>query len=55
MYKREEQGLCLTTDCNSRYMYLDPETGGKIAVSEAARNITVSYTHLDVYKRQGLS
>ncbi len=37
-----EQGLCLTTDCNSRYMYLDPETGGKIAVSEAARNIICS-------------
>lgn len=37
-----EQGLCLTTDCNSRYMYLDPETGGKIAVAEAARNIICS-------------
>ncbi len=37
-----EQGLCLTTDCNSRYMYLDPETGGRIAVSEAARNIICS-------------
>jgi phosphoribosylformylglycinamidine synthase len=37
-----EQALCLTTDCNSRYMYLDPETGGKIAVAEAARNIICS-------------
>lgn len=37
-----EKGLCLTTDCNSRYMYLDPETGGRIAVSEAARNIICS-------------
>ena len=37
-----EQGLCLTTDCNSRYLYLDPQTGGKIAVAEAARNIICS-------------
>jgi phosphoribosylformylglycinamidine synthase II len=36
------QGLTLTADCNSRYMYLDPEVGGKIAVAEAARNITCS-------------
>jgi phosphoribosylformylglycinamidine synthase len=34
------KGLAMTTDCNSRYMYLDPETGGKIA--EAARNIVCS-------------
>ena len=32
----------MTTDCNSRYIYLDPETGGKIAVAEAARNIVCS-------------
>lgn len=32
----------MTTDCNSRYMYLDPEVGGKIAVAEAARNIVCS-------------
>lgn len=37
-----EKGLAMTTDCNSRYMYLDPETGGKIAVAEAARNIVCS-------------
>lgn len=36
------KGLAMTTDCNSRYMYLDPETGGKIAVAEAARNIVCS-------------
>ncbi|MBT2687765.1 phosphoribosylformylglycinamidine synthase subunit PurL [Bacillus sp. ISL-47] len=36
------KGLAMTTDCNSRYMYLDPETGGKIAVAEAARNIICS-------------
>ena len=32
----------MTTDCNSRYIYLDPEIGGKIAVAEAARNIVCS-------------
>lgn len=33
------KGLAMTSDCNSRYIYLDPETGGKIAVAEAARNL----------------
>ena len=33
------KALAMTTDCNSRYLYLDPEVGGKIAVAEAARNI----------------
>ncbi|MEW5323175.1 phosphoribosylformylglycinamidine synthase subunit PurL [Geobacillus thermoleovorans] len=36
------KALALTTDCNSRYLYLDPETGGKIAVAEAARNVVCS-------------
>ncbi|GIO33641.1 MULTISPECIES: phosphoribosylformylglycinamidine synthase subunit PurL [Paenibacillus] len=36
------KGLAMTTDCNGRYVYLDPEVGGKIAVSEAARNIVCS-------------
>ncbi|MBO2945683.1 phosphoribosylformylglycinamidine synthase subunit PurL [Paenibacillus sp. F411] len=36
------KALAMTTDCNGRYVYLDPETGGKIAVSEAARNIVCS-------------
>lgn len=36
------KGLAMTSDCNSRYVYLDPETGGKIAVAEAARNIICS-------------
>ncbi|MCH7323063.1 phosphoribosylformylglycinamidine synthase subunit PurL [Solibacillus sp. MA9] len=36
------KGLAMTTDCNSRYIYLDPITGGKIAVAEAARNIVCS-------------
>ena len=27
------------TDCNGRYVYLEPRTGGRIAVAEAARNV----------------
>jgi phosphoribosylformylglycinamidine synthase II len=33
------KGLAVKTDCNSRYVYLDPYRGGMIAVVEAARNI----------------
>ncbi|MDN4608285.1 phosphoribosylformylglycinamidine synthase subunit PurL [Sporosarcina highlanderae] len=36
------KGLAMTADCNSRFIYLDPETGGKIAVAEAARNLICS-------------
>ncbi len=36
------KGLAMTTDCNGRFVYLDPEVGGRIAVSEAARNIVCS-------------
>ena len=32
--------LAATTDCNSLYSRLDPRQGGKIAVAEAARNLT---------------
>ncbi len=34
--------LAMTLDCNSRYCYLDPYVGAKIAVSEAARNLASS-------------
>ncbi|MEY2479814.1 MAG: phosphoribosylformylglycinamidine synthase subunit PurL [Verrucomicrobiota bacterium] len=34
--------LAATTDCNSLYCALDPHEGGKIAVAEAARNLTCS-------------
>ena len=34
--------LAMTTDCNGRYVYLDPEVGGRIAVAEAARNVVCS-------------
>ena len=33
------KALALTTDCNGRYVYLDPRTGGRIAVAESARNV----------------
>lgn len=36
------KALAMTTDCNGRFVYLDPEVGGRIAVSEAARNIVCS-------------
>jgi len=31
--------IAVTTDCNSRYCYLDPYVGAQIAVAEAARNV----------------
>lgn len=37
-----EKSLALTVDCNSRYVYADPNKGTQIAVSEAARNIRCS-------------
>ncbi|WP_214625836.1 phosphoribosylformylglycinamidine synthase subunit PurL [Paenibacillus agaridevorans] len=36
------KALAMTTDCNGRYVHLDPEMGGRIAVAEAARNIVCS-------------
>ncbi len=33
------KGIAMTTDCNSRYVYLDPYIGGALAVVEAAQNI----------------
>ena len=37
-----EKALAMKTDCNSRYVYLNPNEGAKIAVAEAARNIVCS-------------
>lgn len=36
------KALAMTTDCNARYLYLDPDKGGQMAVAEAARNIVAS-------------
>jgi phosphoribosylformylglycinamidine synthase len=33
------RGLAVTTDCNGRYVYLNPRRGAQIAVAEAARNV----------------
>jgi phosphoribosylformylglycinamidine synthase len=35
----ESFGIAVKTDCNSRYVRLDPYEGGKAAVAEAARNV----------------
>lgn len=37
--KESRKAIALKTDCNSRYVYLNPRLGGMIAVAESARNI----------------
>ena len=37
-----EKALAMSIDGNSRYVQLDPKTGGRIAVAEAARNVVCS-------------
>ena len=37
--KGTNKGLAISTDCNSRYCYLDPYVGGMSAVAEGARNV----------------
>ena len=37
--RHREFALAVTTDCNSRYVLLDPYEGGKATVAEAARNV----------------
>jgi phosphoribosylformylglycinamidine synthase II len=37
--KGQRKGLAMTLDGNSLYAYLDPRTGGTIAVAEACRNL----------------
>jgi phosphoribosylformylglycinamidine (FGAM) synthase-like enzyme len=45
-YVREANKIvAATTDCNSLYCALDPREGGRIAVAEAARNLTCSGAH----------
>ena len=36
------KALAMKTDCNARYVYLNPKEGTKIAVAESARNIVCS-------------
>lgn len=33
------KAIAVKTDCNGRYVHLDPKVGGRIAVAEAARNV----------------
>ncbi len=40
--KGSKKGISISSDCNSRYCYLNPYEGGKIAVAEAARNVACS-------------
>ena len=40
--KGTEKGLVAKTDCNGRYVYLNPRKGGQIAVAESARNVVCS-------------
>jgi len=37
-----ERAIAATTDCNGRFVYLDPRQGAMIAVAEAARNLVCS-------------
>jgi phosphoribosylformylglycinamidine synthase len=40
--KGTDKALAFKTDCNGRYVYLNPRKGGQIAVAEAARNVVCS-------------
>ncbi|MDI6731123.1 MAG: phosphoribosylformylglycinamidine synthase subunit PurL [Candidatus Margulisbacteria bacterium] len=40
--KGKKWGLAATSDCNSRYCFLNPYRGAQIAVAEAARNLVCS-------------
>jgi phosphoribosylformylglycinamidine synthase subunit PurL len=37
--KESRKGLALKTDCNAKFVYLNPRRGTQIAVAEAARNV----------------
>jgi phosphoribosylformylglycinamidine synthase II len=39
LLKETGKALSLKTDCNGRYVYLNPRRGGMIAVAESARNV----------------
>ena len=40
--KGTQKALSISTDCNGRYVYLEPRKGGMIAVAESARNVVCS-------------
>lgn len=37
--KKTGKAIAISTDCNGRYVYLNPKAGAQIAVAEAARNV----------------
>jgi phosphoribosylformylglycinamidine synthase len=39
LLKNSRKAISLKTDCNARYVYLNPYRGGAIAVAESARNV----------------
>ncbi len=39
--KIRKKGIAVSTDCNPRYVYLDPFYGSQLAVFESARNVSV--------------
>jgi len=43
--KGTNKAIAATTDCNSRYCFLNPYSGAQIAVAEAARNLACSGAH----------
>lgn len=40
--KEMDKAIAMKTDCNGRYVYLNPKEGAKIAVAESARNVVCS-------------
>jgi phosphoribosylformylglycinamidine synthase subunit PurL len=40
--KGTDKAIAMSTDCNGRYVYLNPRKGAMIAVAEAARNVACS-------------
>jgi phosphoribosylformylglycinamidine synthase II len=40
--KGTRKGIAVTTDCNARFVFLNPRLGAAMAVAEAARNVSVS-------------
>jgi len=40
--KGTNKGVAISTDCNGRYVYINPRQGGMLAVAESARNVVCS-------------
>src|SRR5439155_21084811 len=40
--KGSRGGIAVATDCNGRFLALDPRVGAQIAVAEAARNVVAT-------------